>query len=109
MSEAKGIESKQGTFRVELGADGVALVLMDVPGEPVNTLRAEFGAEFSAVADRLESDAAVKAIVIASGKADGFLAGADVQMLRSVKSAAEATALTRGGQKGFDRLEALGK
>jgi len=112
MSEAKVVSGggkSAGTFRLDLGADGVAVVLMDVPGEPVNTLRAEFGEEFSAALDRIENDPAIKAVVIGSGKAEGFLAGADVLMLRSVKTAAEAAALSRGGQKSFDRLEAVGK
>jgi 3-hydroxyacyl-CoA dehydrogenase/enoyl-CoA hydratase/3-hydroxybutyryl-CoA epimerase len=96
-------------FRLEVGADGVALILVDVPGEPVNTLRADFAEEFRALAQRLEADAAVKAVVIASGKPEGFIAGADVQMLRAVRSAAEATALSRGGQADFDRLEEMSK
>ncbi len=108
MAETRASD-KPGTFKLDLGADGVAVVFIDVPGEPVNTLRAEFGDEFAAIAQRIESDPAIKAVVITSGKPEGFIAGADVQMLRAVKSAAEATALSRGGQQSLDRLEAIGK
>ena len=85
--------------------DGVATLFLDVPGEPVNTLSPDVGDEFSTILDLLEKDPAVKAIVLASGKKDGFIAGAKIEMLRDAKSAAEAEALSRDGQAGFDRLE----
>ena len=99
----------QNTFRLDVGADGVALVLMDVPGEPVNTLRANFQDEFAEMAKRLAEDPQIKAIVFASGKPDAFIVGADVEMLAKVKTATEGTALSRGGQAALDKLEELGK
>src|SRR3954467_1529557 len=96
-------------LRVETAADGVALVLYDVPNEPVNTLRDSFQQEFEAAFGKLGEDPAVKAIVLASAKPDSFVVGADVAMLAKVKSAAEATALARGGQQARQKLEALGK
>jgi 3-hydroxyacyl-CoA dehydrogenase/enoyl-CoA hydratase/3-hydroxybutyryl-CoA epimerase len=100
--------SKWKNYRVEI-QDGVATVLVDVPGEPVNTLSRETGSEFGAVLDALEKDGAVKAIVVASGKKDGFVAGAKIEMLRDVKDAAEAAELSRDAQAGFDRLEKFAK
>src|SRR3954471_3451458 len=96
-------------LRFETGADGVALVLYDVPGEPVNTLRDSFQHEFDEAFTRLAEDATVKAIVIASAKPESFVVGADVEMLAQVKTAPEATALARGGQQAMQRLEELGK
>ncbi len=96
-------------LRVETGADGVALVLYDVPGEPVNTLRDTFQHDFEAAFGALAEDRAVKAIVIASAKPDSFVVGADVEMLSRVKTATEASALARGGQQAMQRLEDLGK
>ncbi|MGZ6123481.1 MAG: 3-hydroxyacyl-CoA dehydrogenase NAD-binding domain-containing protein, partial [Myxococcales bacterium] len=98
-----------GALRIETGADGVALVLFDVPGEPVNTLRESFQQDFEEAFGKLAEDAAVKSIVLASGKRDSFVVGADVAMLARVKTAAEATAMARGGQKAMQRLEDLGK
>ncbi|MBK9518410.1 MAG: fatty acid oxidation complex subunit alpha FadJ [Anaeromyxobacter sp.] len=89
--------------------DGVATLLIDVPGEAVNTLSGPVGEELGALLLRLEADAAVKAVVIASGKAAGFMAGAKIDMIQAVRSAAEAEALSRAAQAGFDRLERLGK
>src|SRR3954463_3560562 len=96
-------------LRVETAADGVALVLYDVPNEPVNTLRDSFQQEFEAAFGKLSEDPAVKAVVLASAKPDSFVVGADVEMLSRVKTATEATALARGGQQAMQRLEDLGK
>ena len=91
-------------FRVEV-QDGVATVLFDVPGEPVNTLSPAVDEELGKILDGLVSDAGVKALVFASGKKDAFIAGAKIEMLRAAGSAEAAEALSRGGQAGFDRLE----
>src|SRR3954466_1021770 len=96
-------------LRFETGAEGVALVLYDVPGEPVNTLRESFQQEFDEAFGKLAGDAAVKAVVLASAKPDSFVVGADVEMLAQAKTAVEATALARGGQQAMQRLEDLGK
>jgi 3-hydroxyacyl-CoA dehydrogenase/enoyl-CoA hydratase/3-hydroxybutyryl-CoA epimerase len=95
-------------FRVETDR-GVAVVLLDVPGESVNTLSAEVGAELRALTAELGRDPAVRAVVIASGKAAGFVAGAKIEMLQAVGSAAAAEALSREAQAGFDALAGLGK
>ena len=97
------------TFRLEVGQDGVALVTMDVPGEPVNTLRGSFQDEFMAIAKRLSDDPSIRAAVVVSGKPDSFIVGADVQMLAAAKTQTEGTALSRGGQRAVAQLEELGK
>jgi 3-hydroxyacyl-CoA dehydrogenase / enoyl-CoA hydratase / 3-hydroxybutyryl-CoA epimerase len=104
---AQELEAKQGfTYHVE---DGVALLVLDLPGEPVNTLSPETGEVFSTLLTRAEKDPAVKAVVFISGKKDSFVAGAKIDFLQTLKSAAEATAASRQGQQGFDRLEAFSK
>ncbi len=98
-----------GALRSETGADGVALVLFDVPGEPVNTLRGTFQQEFEEIFGKLRDDPAVQAIVVASAKPDSFVVGADVGMLSRARTAVEATAMARGGQQAMQRLEDLAK
>jgi 3-hydroxyacyl-CoA dehydrogenase/enoyl-CoA hydratase/3-hydroxybutyryl-CoA epimerase len=95
-------------FTVELSGS-VATLLLDLPGESVNTLSPDVGAEFDELLTRLEKDASVRAIVLASGKREGFIAGAKIEMIQGVKSAEEAEDLSRQGQAGFDRLEAYPK
>jgi 3-hydroxyacyl-CoA dehydrogenase/enoyl-CoA hydratase/3-hydroxybutyryl-CoA epimerase len=96
------------SFRVEI-ADGIATVLVDEPGESVNTLSPEVGEEFDAILSSVERDDRVQAVVLASGKRDGFVAGAKIEMLQALHTAEEAEALARKGQAGFDRLEAFRK
>jgi 3-hydroxyacyl-CoA dehydrogenase / enoyl-CoA hydratase / 3-hydroxybutyryl-CoA epimerase len=96
------------SFRVEV-EDGVASCLLDVPGEPVNTLSPEVGAELEELLRTLAKDAAVKAVVIASAKPSGFIAGAKIEMIQAVKSAAEAEALSRAGQRRMNDLERFPK
>ena len=44
---------------------------------------------------RVQADRAVTAVVLASGKKDSFIVGADIAMLRGCKTAADAEALCR--------------
>jgi 3-hydroxyacyl-CoA dehydrogenase / enoyl-CoA hydratase / 3-hydroxybutyryl-CoA epimerase len=78
-----------GAFATERGADGVVVLTLDVPGEKVNTLGRERIAEFEALLDALERDGAVRAVVIRSGKADSFIAGADIKDFTRIRSAEE--------------------
>jgi 3-hydroxyacyl-CoA dehydrogenase/enoyl-CoA hydratase/3-hydroxybutyryl-CoA epimerase len=89
--------------------DGVAVVTYDVPGEPVNTLKASFAADFERIIAEVTRDRAIKAAVLISGKRDGFIAGADIEMLRAARTAADAEALCRVGHAAVARLAALGK
>ena len=105
--------SAQDTSRVDdaitlhVRTDGVAVVTIDQPGEAQNTLRAESTGQFHTLLDTIEADEAIRAVVVISGKEDSFVAGADIEMIRAVESAAEATQLSRDGQAAFARLEAL--
>ena len=65
-------------FKIEIDADGVALVTFDVPGRSTNTITGSVMRELGEVAERLKDDAAIKGAVITSGKAGGFCAGADL-------------------------------
>src|SRR5436305_737433 len=97
------------SLRLETSADGVALLIFDVPGEAANTLRPSFQDDFEEALGKVMTDAQVKAIVLASGKPDSFVMGADVEMLAQVKTEAEGAALSRGGQQSMQRLEDASK
>ena len=96
-------------LRVDVGADGVALVTLDAPGEAVNTINDDLGAEMRRLWPELQRDGQVKAIVFLSGKKDNFVAGAKIEMLQQVRSAREATDLAHAGQLMFDELAASKK
>jgi 3-hydroxyacyl-CoA dehydrogenase/enoyl-CoA hydratase/3-hydroxybutyryl-CoA epimerase len=48
-------------------------------------------------------------VVLASGKPEGFVAGAKIELMQNVREAGEAEKLARDGQAVFDRLEAFPK
>ena len=94
-------------FRVNIADDGVATVFIDVHGQKVNTLSPEVGKEVDGLIERLETDSQVRAVVIASGKDSGFIAGADIQAIRGASTAFAATVLSRDGQKTMGRIADL--
>ncbi len=94
-------------FHFSVDEDGVAVVLMDVVGEKVNTLSPKVEADLGRIIDTLEQDGGIRAVVFGSAKRDGFIAGADIETIKSITTAREATQLAAELQKGFARLEAL--
>jgi 3-hydroxyacyl-CoA dehydrogenase/enoyl-CoA hydratase/3-hydroxybutyryl-CoA epimerase len=87
--------------------NGVAIITIDLPGEPVNKFNRAVKDEFVALFDRLERDLNVRAAVLISGKKDSFIAGADIEEFLELKSAAEAERLSHEGQLLLDSIHAL--
>ena len=84
-------------------ADGLARLTFDKAGATTNTLSAAVLAELNEALDALDADPP-KGLVIASGKANGFIAGADIDEFGTVKSEADAVALVKRGWDTFERL-----
>jgi 3-hydroxyacyl-CoA dehydrogenase/enoyl-CoA hydratase/3-hydroxybutyryl-CoA epimerase len=78
---------------------GTAVLTLDLPGEPVNKLSAQVKSEFEQALARLKGDPAVQAVVIISGKADNFIAGADIEEFTRLSTKEEFTRLSREGQE----------
>ena len=93
---------------LELGADGVLLATMDQAGKPMNVLDAGMAEALSALVERLESDEAVKGLVLASGKKD-FFAGADIDHLWSITTAKQAFEESMRFKALLRRVERCGK
>jgi 3-hydroxyacyl-CoA dehydrogenase/enoyl-CoA hydratase/3-hydroxybutyryl-CoA epimerase len=91
-------------FSVRVRDDGVAVVTYDVPGEPINVLKASFNDEFRALFADLEQSEEIKAAVLISGKTDSFIVGADIEMLKAVTTSREGEALCRTGHDTIARL-----
>jgi 3-hydroxyacyl-CoA dehydrogenase / enoyl-CoA hydratase / 3-hydroxybutyryl-CoA epimerase len=85
--------------------NGVAVITIDLPGEPVNKFNRAVKDEFVALFDRLERDLNVRAAVLISGKKDSFIAGADIEEFLQLKSAAEAERLSHEGQLLLDSIQ----
>ncbi|MGC0224813.1 3-hydroxyacyl-CoA dehydrogenase NAD-binding domain-containing protein [Pseudooceanicola nitratireducens] len=71
-------------FKLEKGADGVAMITWDLPGKSMNVLTLEGAQQLDAAIDDALADDAVKGIVITSGK-DTFAAGMDLNVLAGMK------------------------
>jgi 3-hydroxyacyl-CoA dehydrogenase/enoyl-CoA hydratase/3-hydroxybutyryl-CoA epimerase len=70
-------------FKLDVDADGIALVTWDTPGKSMNVIDLAVIQELSGVVEKVASDAAIKGAVITSGK-DTFCAGADLTLLESL-------------------------
>src|SRR5438876_8570037 len=84
--------------------DGIATVVLDLKGQPVNVLSRAVKDEFIACFAALADDARVRAVAFFSGKADNFIAGADIEEFVTLTSAAEAERLSADGQEMLDRV-----
>lgn len=87
--------------------DGAAVLWMNDPDEPVNTLKRPLIEEFEEVLTTIESDREIKVLVFASGKPDSFVAGADLEMLLKIGDAREARSLSESSQRIQRRIAAL--
>ena len=99
------------TLRFALADDGIAHVVFDEPGSPVNTMKPEWHADMLALADQLHADQErIKGVIFSSAKTT-FFAGADlkgVQHLKPQDSAAAFESLEKL-KRAFRRIETLGK
>ena len=82
-------------FTLEVGGDGIALVTWTMPGRSMNLIDAATTAELSAIIDQAAADAAVKGVVITSGK-DSFCAGADLAILQTMRRLYAETVAAQG-------------
>ncbi|GGD76011.1 fatty acid oxidation complex subunit alpha FadJ [Lacimicrobium alkaliphilum] len=99
------MSTNKSAFTLSRRDDGIAILTMDVPGESMNTLKAEFAEQIAEQLDEIDKDPGIKGLVIASGKTSSFVAGADISMLAACKSAEDAEELSRSGQQMFQRIE----
>lgn len=89
--------------------DGVAIVRYDQPDSAVNTLNTRIGPVFERLFTRIEQDPSIVGAVLVSGKPDSWIAGADIDELQHVATAADGEELSRSGQRLLNRLAALPK
>jgi 3-hydroxyacyl-CoA dehydrogenase / enoyl-CoA hydratase / 3-hydroxybutyryl-CoA epimerase len=90
-------------FTVEIDGDGIALVTWDAPGRSMNVIDAKVTEELSTIIEETTADAAVKGVVITSGK-DSFCAGADLTMLEGLSRAFAELAAVQGEEAAMARF-----
>lgn len=84
--------------KMDIDSDGIALLTIDVPGASMNVITDQVQADMEAHLKTITEDDAIKGAVITSGKASGFLAGADLKAMAGTFGAA----MQNGPQALFD-------
>jgi 3-hydroxyacyl-CoA dehydrogenase / enoyl-CoA hydratase / 3-hydroxybutyryl-CoA epimerase len=99
-------------IRFSVAGDGIALLLIDVAGRPMNVLTPGFQSDLAECVELIAGDAGIRGAVIASAKSS-FMAGADIKDMVGAfergTSAAQASEFSLTLSKLFRRLETCGK
>lgn len=93
-------------WRVTIDADRIAWLEFDKPSSSANTLSQAAMTELDAKLTEL-AQLKPQAVIVASAKNSGFIAGADIKEFTALGTPAQGYELVRAGQKVLDRLEAL--
>ena len=105
MNQQKLKESSN--FRIEQDPQGILTATLDIPEKSMNVFNESVMTELNDLAQRIENDSSVRAVIFRSGKESGFLAGADVSRVQTVQTRQEAEELSQAGQGVFARIERL--
>lgn len=98
--------SEQQNWFIRVDDEGIAWLTFDRQGSGTNVLSAEVMLELETRIAELR-DSRPRAVVVASAKKSGFIAGADIKEFTQLADQDAAFEITRKGQKIFDGLEAL--
>jgi 3-hydroxyacyl-CoA dehydrogenase/enoyl-CoA hydratase/3-hydroxybutyryl-CoA epimerase len=90
-------------FKLDIDADGIALITWDSPGRSMNIIDLKVMEELGGVIEKVATDAAIKGAVITSGK-DTFCAGADLTMLDMLSREFTDVVREQGEEMGMQRL-----
>ncbi len=91
---------------LSMDGDGLAWLVLDDPSKKVNTLSTRLFAWFGEQLAQVEQQRPA-GLVIVSGKADGFVAGADLEELQTARDKEEVLAMLQRGHELMERLAAL--
>ncbi len=107
VSSSEEIKSNSSVFTLVRQKSGIAHLVMDVVGDTMNTLKAEFADQMKSVLAEIKAETSITGLVLCSGKKDSFVAGADINMLNDCKTKEDVVALSRQGQMILSQLEQL--
>src|SRR5262245_57248339 len=95
---------RSANLRVEV-ENAIAWVWLDVP-KPYNVLSRDVMADLAEAISRVEADTSIKLLAFLGKKKNGFLAGADLNEFKTIRTAEEATVLSGLGQRLMERVAA---
>lgn len=94
-------------FRLDVGTDRLATLTFDLPGKKVNVFTRAALAELEQVIQEVAKRQDIGCLILLSGKAGSFIAGADVEEIARVTDPVEAEAGSRLGHRLFSAWESL--
>ncbi len=97
-------------FTLKIDANGIGQLLFDLPDEKVNKFSSKVIQELEEVIDDIATHKDIRALIIASGKKDIFIAGADVHELEKSflqQNAEDASKLIKDGHRVFMKISQL--
>jgi 3-hydroxyacyl-CoA dehydrogenase/enoyl-CoA hydratase/3-hydroxybutyryl-CoA epimerase len=87
MSAAGNRAPSQKTLRIEVDADGIALIHLDDATRPMNVVSPEFIDDMIAAIEHIAADSAIRGAIITSAK-PAFMAGADLKHIATLTGGA---------------------
>ncbi len=96
-------------LNIETKEDGIIILTIDCPDTIVNKISSVLLNEVESVIDDLERDTKINAVVIASAKKDNFVAGADLDEIKAMKTEEEVTNYIGKANDILNRLESIPK
>jgi len=73
--------TKYNNFTLDTDTNGIVTLTIDVPNQTMNVWTPDFINEFDSFIDDFNANDEMKGLVVTSGKANAFLAGADLNMM----------------------------
>jgi 3-hydroxyacyl-CoA dehydrogenase/enoyl-CoA hydratase/3-hydroxybutyryl-CoA epimerase len=90
-------------FELAINGDGIALLTWNMPDRSMNVFTVQVIEELSSLVEQLTADAAVKGVVITSGK-EAFCGGADITLLEGIGRTYAAFARELGEEQAMVRF-----
>lgn len=94
-------------FTLDVRPDNIGIITVDVVGDKVNTLKAEFAEQIAEILQQAQALSQLQGLVIISGKPDSFIAGADISMIAACRTAQDARVLAQKGQSILAQIAAF--
>lgn len=110
MKAAEATLGAQAALTLDTSGEGVAWLVFDRPDHRLNLLTSAVMTRLDALLATIETEAAagtIRAVIVRSGKEGTFIAGADINEILEIDTAAAGETAARAGQRIFRRLERL--
>jgi 3-hydroxyacyl-CoA dehydrogenase / enoyl-CoA hydratase / 3-hydroxybutyryl-CoA epimerase len=85
-------------FKLAIKQDGIATLTFSLPESKVNILRSDILLELNQLIDEIAKNKDIKLLIFRSAKEDNFIAGADINEIKSINSEEDALKIVKQGQ-----------